>query len=332
MNKIVFRQWFEHKLYPVLFSLCLIVSIGAYLTLDTLQQSIDEYISINQKQIVGGDIIVTDNQAFPKQLLARISQLKENNVVYDYQFNAIAYTNDKSLLTRIKAVNPAYPLYGTLTLVNNNKIDWDAGSVLVEQQVLSSLDLTIGDTIQIGESTFKIHDEIINEPDRPLTAFGFGARVIMHQSDLAKTGLIGQKSRVNYRIELKVLAHEKQPLLDDLSRLIENTKITVKTAEQSNTSISNLSQNFLVFLKLLVVAVISLSGMGLMSIVKAFVNKQKNTNAIRTAIGEKSLSIVKSYRILFLTMTLFSVILAWLASLFTLYLAKIFFLSFYPAI
>ena len=321
MNTIIFREWFGNKLYPILFSLCIIVSLGAFLTLDTLQQSVNEYIDDNQKQIVGGDIIITDNQTWPENILDKVSDLDANNVVYDYQFNAIAYNDTHSLLTRIKAVSSAYPLYGNLIL-HNNTAEWLPGSILVEQQVLSSLSVKIGDSIQIGDAQFIIHDEIISEPDRPLTAFGFGARVIMHDVDLEKTALMGQKSRVNYRIEIKVNELNIPTLLTDLNELILNTNINVKTAEQSNTTISNLSQNFLVFLKLLVIAVILLSGIGIMSIVKAFVSKQKNTNAICTALGQKSTSIIASYRLLFSVMTIISVLMAWVVSLLVLNISE----------
>ncbi len=304
--------------------------MGAYLTLDALQQSVDNYIDNNQKQIVGGDIVITHNQAFPDELMSRVQQLDTNQVVYDFQFNSIAYTQDNSLLTRIKAVSSAYPLYGELILKNHDS-PWQQGSVLVEQQVLSSLNLSIGDALKIGEEEFIIHDEIITEPDRPLTAFGFGARVIMHQSDLAATGLVGQKSRVNYRIEIKTSTEEQQPLFDELSALITHKEIQIKTAEQSNTSISNLSQNFLVFLKLLVIAVIALSAIGIMSIVRAFVAKQQNTNAVRSALGEKNSDIVQSYRVLFLSMAFISVILAWLASLLVIVFGKEAFLAILPS-
>ncbi len=333
MNPIIWREWFNNKLYPLLFSLCIIVSLGAYLTLDALQQSVDDYIAINQKQIVGGDIILTNNQDFPANVIERINQLDKSQVVFDYQFNTIAYTSDASLLTRIKAVTSTYPLYGELLLKNHTfpSSFWQKGSVLVEQQVLSSLDLAIGDKLKIGEAQFTIEDEIITEPDRPLTAFGFGARIIMHQSDLPKTQLMGKKSRINYRIEIKTdTPKETQSLFAELSELTKNTKTTLKTAEQSNTTISNLSQNFLVFLKLLVIAVIILSAIGMMSVVNAFVSKQKNTNAIRSALGEKHSSIIASYRWLFLSMALVSVMFAWLLSLVVLSFGKEAFLAILP--
>lgn len=321
MNIIIFREWFNHKLYPILFSLCIIISLGAFLTLDALQQSVNVYVNDNQKHIVGGDIIISDNQEWPDKLLEKINTIDSNDVVFDYQFNAIVYTKNDSLLSRIKAVSAAYPLYGELILADGTR-SWKPGSILVEKQVLNTLNVNIGDNITIGESQFIIHDEIITEPDRPLTAFGFGARIIMHEDDLASTQLMGQKSRINYRIEIKQAEQNVAALAEELTTLLSNTKASVKTAEESDTSISNLSQNFLVFLKLLVIAVIVLSAIGIMSIVRSFVTKQQQTNAIRMALGEKSTNIIASYRTLLLFMALISVIIAWVLSLVVIYFGQ----------
>jgi len=332
MNSLVFRQWLQDKIFPLLFTLCIVVSLAAYISLDVLQTSINRYVDDNQLQLVGGDLVLTSNQKIPAKILDVVKQLDETQLVFDYQFNAIAYTQDRSLLSRIKAVSQSYPLYGQLLLKQADKT-WEKGSILVEQQVLTALELEIGDSLTIGEARFTIANELISEPDRPLTAFGFGARILMHESDLPQTQLMGQKSRINYRIEIKAADENKQQLFAQLSKLsdsISSTKINLKTSEQSNTSISNLSQNFLVFLKLLVVAVIVLSGVGLMSVVKAFIAEQQKVNAICAALGENNRTIVRSYRILFFSMAVLSTVLAWLVSLMILHFSHDIFASILP--
>lgn len=332
-HKIIQREWWNHKIYPLLFSLCLLISLTAYMTLDSLQVGVDDYVGSNQKQIVGGDLILQSRQDFPQDIKQYLQSLDPQQVVYDYQFNAIAYTEEESLLARVKAVSSAYPLYGKVVLQSGESIQthWPKGEVIVEKQILTGLNVKIGDSIKLGESVFKIADEILIEPDRPLTAFGFGARVLMHESDLKQTELMGQRSRINYRVELKADEQQAPLILNRLKELTKDTKIDARSSDESNTSISGLSQNFLRFLKLLVVAVIILSGIGIMSMIKAFVNRQRQTNAIRRALGEPAKNIVNSYRWLLISMTLGSVFLAWLLSLLVLYWGEDVFAAILPA-
>ena len=116
----------------------LLVSLGAYLTLDSLQRAVDNYITDNQKAMVGGDIIIQARQALPDELLQWVGALPTENVVNDRQFNAMSYADDASLLVRIKAVDVSYPLYGVLKLANGQSLkDLKPGEVLVERQVLT---------------------------------------------------------------------------------------------------------------------------------------------------------------------------------------------------
>ncbi|TDR19460.1 ABC transporter permease [Marinicella litoralis] len=331
-HAIIRREWFGHYIYPLLFCFSLLVSLGAYLTLDSLQTAVDDYINDNQKAMVGGDVVVTSRQEFPAEVNQWAADLPTENVVRDRQFNAMTYAGDASLLVRVKAVDVNYPLYGELKLANGSTLaGLKPGQVLVERQVLTGLGLQIGDQMTLGESQLMIADEILEEPDRPLTAFGFGARVMMLNNDLEATGLMGQRSRVNYRLEIKSSDEQSVVYLNQLNKLTAASKINVTSVNDAQTSISTLSTNFLKFLKLLVVAVIVLSGVGLMSVVKAFVNRQQHTNAIRRAIGEPIKQLKNAYYRLFLIMTLAAVVLAYGLSQWVLYFGYDAFAAIIPA-
>jgi len=342
-NKAVRRSWWQQWIYPLLFLLALLLSLSTYLTLDSIQQSVRDYVADNQRALVGGDLILTSQQAWPAAVLATVKSFEPDEVVYDYQFNAMianfgdddttlatpktsiaasstpsvapaatatptsALTNELTQLARIKAVSPAYPLYGEVELASGKPL-WQQlqpNTVVVETQVLSGLDVKIGDSIKIGDANFIISDELLAEPDRPLTAFGFGARVLMGSDDLEATNLLGQRSRVSYRIELAGEPDKIATEQANLTNLLENQpEITLTDADNTDTSVTQVSDNVLMFLKLLVIAVLFLSAVALLSVVKAFVSQQARTNAIRRALGESVSAIKRSYYQVFIGMAL----------------------------
>ncbi|GAA4815091.1 membrane protein [Marinicella pacifica] len=332
-RKMLNRAWFGQPVYPLLFGLSLWVSLAAYLTLDSLQQSVDDYIEHNQLAMVGGDLIMSARQPWPDDVQQKMAELPASDVVYDYQFNAMLYANEQSLLARIKAVTPSYPLYGEATVASGQAL-WQSvqpGQVAVEAQVLSGLNLSVGDRVQLGEASFIIADELTAEPDRPLTAFGFGARVLMHADDLPQTELMGQRSRVGYRIEMKLNPAQLIRWKNELTTLIGSREIKVQTAAESDTALANVSTNFLVFLKLLVVAVVVLSGVGLFSVMKAFIRSQQNSNAIRRALGEQMRPMKQTYYRLFIVMALLSALVAFALSYAFLIFSEDSFSQFLPA-
>ncbi|MGO2505948.1 MAG: ABC transporter permease [Psychrobacter alimentarius] len=297
-SKALNRSWWQRWVYPVLFLLTLTLSLATYLTLDSIQQSVDSYVNDNQRALVGGDLILNSQQDWPSEVLTQVDTIADSQKVFDYQFSAMVVTDEQTLLARVKAVSPSYPLYGKVELASGNDL-WQqltSDSVVVAPEVLSSLNARVGDTVTIGDAQFTISDVLTKEPDRPLTAFGFGGRVLMQQDALAATNLLGQRSRVNYRIELagapELIAQQR----DTFTQILTNyPDIELSDADSADTSVSRISDNVLMFLKLLVIAVLLLSAVAMYGVITAFVTKQQSNNAIRLALGETLRSIKRSY-------------------------------------
>ncbi len=312
------RSWWQRWVYPVLFLLTLTLSLATYLTLDSVQQSVDRYINDNQRALVGGDLILNSKQDWPSEVLTQVETIPDTQTVYDYQFSAMLVNDEQTLLASIKAVSPSYPLYGTAELASGQPL-WEqltSDSVIVAPEVLSSLQANVGDRITIGDAQFKISDVLTKEPDRPLTTFGFGGRVLMHQDSLAATNLLGQRSRINYRIEMAGDPELITTQRDALTEILTNyPDIELSDAESADTSVSRISDNVLMFLKLLVIAVLLLSAVAMYGVISAFVTKQQSNNAIRLALGEPLGSLKRSYYQLLIVTTVIACIAAIILSL-----------------
>ncbi|MBP2279712.1 putative ABC transport system permease protein [Psychrobacter sp. PL19] len=297
-TKALSRSWWRRWVYPVLFLLTLTLSLATYLTLDSIQQSVNTYINDNQRALVGGDLVLTSNQDWPAEVVTQVETVVDSQSVYDYQFNVMVVTDEQTVLARVKAISAAYPLYGEVELASGQPLaqQLTSDSVIVAPEVLTSLNVRVGDRITIGEAQFTIADELIKEPDRPLTAFGFGGRVLMQQDALAATNLLGQRSRVSYRIELAGDPELMATQREQLTTIIANyPDIELSDAESADTSVSRISDNVLMFLKLLVIAVLLLSAVAMYGVITAFVTKQQSNNAIRLAVGEPIGSLKRSY-------------------------------------
>ena len=312
------RSWWQRWIYPLLFLLTLMLSLATYLSLDSIQQSVTTYINDNQRALVGGDLILSSNQDWPSEVLEQVKTVNAAQVVYDYQFNAMLVTDEQTLLARVKAVSPAYPLYGEIELASGKPL-WQqlsADSVVVAPEVLKSLNIKVGDSITVGEAQFKISDTLIKEPDRPLTAFGFGGRVLMQEDALAATQLMGQRSRISYRIEIAGTSEAMTAQNEQFSQILTSyPDIELSDADSEDTSVSRISDNVLMFLKLLVIAVLLLSAVAMYGVITAFVTKQQSSNAIRMALGERLGSVKRSYYWLMLIMAILACIAAVLLSL-----------------
>ena len=328
------RSWWQRWVYPVLFLMTLTLSLATYLTLDSVQQSVDSYINDNQRALVGGDLILNSKQDWPSEVLSQVETIPNTQIVYDYQFSAMLVNDEQTLLASVKAVSPSYPLYGTAELASGQPL-WDqltSDSVIVAPEVLSSLQADVGDRITIGDAQFTISDVLTKEPDRPLTTFGFGGRVLMKQDALEATNLLGQRSRINYRIEMagdpELITTQREQLTEILTNYPD---IELSDAESADTSVSRISDNVLMFLKLLVIAVLLLSAVAMYGVISAFVSKQQSNNAIRLALGEPLGSLKRSYYQLLIITTVIACIAAVALSLGLLKIGQPYMVAILPA-
>lgn len=317
-TKALTRSWWRRWVYPVLFLITLTLSLATYLTLDSIQQAVNTYITDNQRALVGGDLVLESNQEWPAQVIEQVRSLPETQVVYDHQFSSMAVTEEQTLLVRIKGVTPAYPLYGE-TQTESGKPLWQQlrpDTIVIAPEVLQGLNASVGDSVTIGDGQFTISDVLTKEPDRPLSAFDFGGHVLMQEDGLAATNLLGQRSRVRYRIEMAGDEDTIAALNEQLEQTLTSyPNIRLSDIDSEDTQVSRISDNVLIFLKLLVIAVLLLSAVAMYGVITAFVTKQQANNAIRMAMGEPARQIKASYYRLLLGMSIIASIASVVLSL-----------------
>lgn len=317
-TKALTRSWWRRWVYPVLFLITLTLSLATYLTLDSIQQAVNTYITDNQRALVGGDLVLESNQEWPAQVLEQVRSLPENQVVYDHQFSSMAVTEEQTLLVRIKGVTSAYPLYGEAQTASGKPL-WQQlkpDTIVIAPEVLQGLNASVGDSVTIGDGHFTISDVLTKEPDRPLSAFDFGGHVLIHEDGLAATNLLGQRSRVRYRIEMAGDEETIAALNEQLEQTLTSyPNIRLSDIGSEDTQVSRISDNVLMFLKLLVIAVLLLSAVAMYGVITAFVSKQQANNAIRMAMGEPARQIKASYYRLLLGTSIIASIAAVVLSL-----------------
>ncbi len=160
--------------------------------------------------LLGGDAVVASDKPAPPQFVAQARALGLQQAT-SASFPSMARAPDdrggEARLVSVKAVSAGYPLRGQLRL--RDRIDGPAvnvaaapapGTVWVEAGVLDTLQLNLGDTLLLGDQRFTIARLVVQEPDRGSGFLGFSPRVLMHDSDLAATGLVQPASRVTYRL------------------------------------------------------------------------------------------------------------------------------------
>lgn len=204
------RDWRAGELVFLL--IALMVAVAALSSVSFFIDRLGAGLTRDANQLLGADLVINADQPIDPnwQAEARRRGLAMAQTV-SFPSMALGGPDDaaRSRLTSIKAVSISYPLRGQLKLTNpagGKEAATHAipapGTVWVDPDVLSALDLQPGQELQLGDARFRIAGVIAAEPDRGSAFINFAPRVMLALSDLAATHLIQDGSRVTYRLLL----------------------------------------------------------------------------------------------------------------------------------
>jgi len=192
-----------------------VLAVAALTAVAFFADRIERGLSRDAAQLLGGDAVVVGDQPLPAEFEVRAAQLGlrvARTSVMASMARAPDEKGGESRLAAVKAVSVNHPLRGRLTL---GALQPDGqvsptgpapvggplpGEAWVDAGILLALNLQVGDSLWLGERSFRIASVIQSEPDRGAGFINFSPRVMIRESDLPSTELVQPASRVTYRL------------------------------------------------------------------------------------------------------------------------------------
>ena len=192
-----------------LLALAVVLAVAALSAVSFFADRLQAGLARDAGQLLGGDLAVSGDQPLPASWEGWATErgLRTTRTVsFPSMARAPEDKGGEFRLVAVKAVADAYPLRGQLTVRDAHGRELTLGhgpkpgSVWADAALLHGLHLQIGDALLLGETSLRIEQAILQEPDRGAGFMSFSPRVMLHEQDLAATGLIQPASRVTYRL------------------------------------------------------------------------------------------------------------------------------------
>jgi putative ABC transport system permease protein len=180
-----------------LLATALVLGVAGIAAVGSIADGLLEGARASAREAVGGDLSFRlfhrQPTADERSFLGAFGELGE---VAELRTRAARPDGAAATLVELKAIDGAYPLYGSLVLdpplTPEAALGWDAAGswgAVVDDELLEALDLAVGDVLRLGSVDVAIRARVVAEPDRALRAFALGPRVLVSQPALAATGL-----------------------------------------------------------------------------------------------------------------------------------------------
>ena len=301
-----------------IFIACIALGVAAIAGVTSVSRSLTEGIANEGQAILGGDLSFSlihrqagsDEAAF-LETLGSVSQVATLRAM-----SRRADTGEQALV-ELKAVDNAYPLYGTLDLQSGQSLadalaqeDGVWGAV-VDLALLARLDVEVGDTLALGRSTVRITDVIATEPDKLAGGMEFGPRLMISDAAIGETDLVqpGSLVRWHYRVRMS-----PAPALGDIENVIEQVKAQQPDADWRIRSRANASPGlqrsigrFAQFLTLVGLTALVVGGVGVANAIRAYLETKREVIASFKCLGATGGFVFRIYLIQMLVIALIGI-------------------------
>lgn len=309
--KPLLRQSFGSTgIYLLIIALSL--AISATTALKFSNDQIQQAVSLQAAKMQAADLVLKDNYPLETQWQEKASELslKQSQVTV---FGSMAHTDDAFVMVNVKAIEPTFPLRGTLE-VSPKSAQIQSGEVWLSARAMELLKVKLGETLNIADGVFTVSAVIEQDSNQELGFSAFSPTVIISQQDIAKTNAIQPGSRIDYRLlmagepeqiqafeqyfkQLKKPSETDSNLADETGPIAEQeqSSLTLRTASDANTRLMKPIENLDTFLQLANILTILLCGIAIALTSERYVQQNQDHIALMRCMGAKKNHIFMTY-------------------------------------
>lgn len=300
-----------------IFLACLALGVAAIAGVGSVAASVAAGLSVNANALLGGDVelhlvhrTATDAELAYMRASGTVSRIAE--------MRAMARSDDGNQvgLIELRAVDAAYPLYGSVTLDPPMPLDaalarrdgkWGA---VAAPDLIARLGLHAGDPFRIGDGTFVLRAALTLEPDASGGSFALGPHVLIASDALPATGLVQPGSLIDYSYRLKLARGiENSAWVSTLSNKFPAAGWRVREPGQAAPNLARLLDRVTLFLTLVGLTALLVGGVGIANAVRAYLATKTATIAAMKSLGAPRRAVFATFLIQILVLAALGIVI-----------------------
>jgi len=270
-----------------IFLICIALGTGSIGAINSLSDAIQDSLAREGMVLLGGDVEATlvHRQANLEEM-AYLRSFGEVSEVATMRAMARRPDGSAQALVDLKAVDNAYPLYGATTFEEGGGLaSVKQGGLAVDRSILDQLQVSLGDSISIGNSSLPVKAVIEQEPDRLAAGPAFGARILLSPDTLKKTGLVEPGSLVRWAYRIKTETGVPPDFRKELASKFPEAGFLVRDSTDPSPGVRSTLKRLTEFLTLVGLTAMLTGGIGVANAVAAFVERRRMTIATFKSLG-----------------------------------------------
>ena len=202
--RLLLRDWKSGEL--TVLSLALVIAVTSLTAVAFLTDRVGHAVELRAAESLAADLRLGSSQALPESYLEMAEQAGLQSAAM-ITMPSVVFEDDRSTLSAVRAVTPAYPLRGKLKVsskllapaVETEEVP-ASGEAWATTRLLARLGADTGSIITVGKASFKVSKVLDFRPDQGWQFVDLAPTLLINMADLEGTELIQPGSRVSYRM------------------------------------------------------------------------------------------------------------------------------------
>jgi len=271
----------------LLFMASIILGIAAVVSIQLFSDNLKQNIKLQSKALMGADFVIDSKQKPTEKTQAIIDSLGADASEVNFVSMAAFPKNNGTKLVKVRAIEGAFPFYGTITTVPKNAgaTYQDLGGALVDATLLLQYNITPGDSIKIGELTLPVLGELKAIPGSTAISSSVAPTVLIPFRFLEETALLQLGSRKEYQYFFKAPKTNLEGLRKKIEPILEAENADLDTHISTSKRLGRRYDNVSRFLNLVAFIALLLGCIGIASSVHIYIKEKLKSVAVLKCLG-----------------------------------------------
>lgn len=291
--KMAWRDSRKNRSRLFLFISSIILGIAALVAVYSFKHNLQNDIDKQAKILTGADLIIESKKLPGKKAMALLDTLGSQRSA-ERSFASMLYfiKSQQSRLVQIRALEGAYPYYGTIEttpLSAASSFKTGQRTALVDKTLMLQFNAKTGDSIKVGELSFKIEGAIDKVPGQTGIAATVAPVVYIPLKYLEQTGLTKIGSRIQYKYYFKYNSpNEVDKILKNIQPVLEKEGLETETVASKKEDTGRSFKDVSRFLSLSGFIALLLGCIGVGSSIQVYIREKLSSIATLRCLGVKS--------------------------------------------
>lgn len=287
--KMAWRDSRRNRSRLFLFISSIILGISALVAIYTFGVNLNKDIDRQAAQLLGADLELAGNKA-PSDRIVQLMDSIGGEKSEEQNFPSMAYfpKNGGSRFIQVRAIKGNYPYYGSIETIPS-----DAGNsfrkgqnAVVDQSLMLQFNAAVGDSIKIGEISFKIAGAITKTPGQTGFAASVAPVVYIPLDYLQQTQLVQTGSRINYKYYFKLDANSNaDQLAKNIDPVLDKEEYRWESIASQKADTGRSFDNLTSFLSLVGFVALLLGCIGVASAIHIYIKEKLQSIAVLRCLG-----------------------------------------------